>query len=127
MDDSPVDLRRHVAAVVDGTLSLDRFQQWFAEAQDDIELNGCDEHVALASRIENHLAEYTSGHIDAQGFRREFSSFAPARTVVVAAWGGHAPRTSRSFGSSPPSTHATESVRWPQGLPLGTPVATRSA
>lgn len=71
MDGSPeaVNLRRNVAALLDHTVSIDVFHDWFFSVLWDIEQSASDDDVSLAATIENRLAEYTGGHISAEALR----------------------------------------------------------
>lgn len=64
MDGSVPNLRLQIAALLDGTTDLYRFQLWVGRAEGAIELHGTDEEIDLLNRVINILAEYTGNHID---------------------------------------------------------------
>lgn len=66
MEGSVPNLRLHITALLEGIISLDAFQRWFAAAEAAIEIYGSDADVDLASTVFNRLAEYTGEHISAQ-------------------------------------------------------------
>ena len=68
LDGSLPDLRRHIAALLDGLMPLDRFLDWYFANSDAIEFEGSDEDVALLNRVFHVYSEYTSDYIDAAQF-----------------------------------------------------------
>ncbi|MBA2518183.1 MAG: hypothetical protein H0V24_00800 [Chloroflexia bacterium] len=62
-----LDLEGQIASLVRGSLSLNGFRQWFANAMWDIELAGDEDTMRFAYLVENRLAEFTGGFISAQG------------------------------------------------------------
>jgi hypothetical protein len=64
MDGSVPDLRRQIAALLDGMIDLDQFQDWFLMAETAIEQRGSEEDVDLLDQVILLLAEYTGDHID---------------------------------------------------------------
>ena len=58
------DLRGQIAALVSGTIPLDRLMDWYFANWTTIEFEGGDEDVALLNRVFHLYAEYTSGYID---------------------------------------------------------------
>jgi hypothetical protein len=58
------DLRGQIAAVVSGTIPLDRFLDWYFANLNTIEVEGSDEDVDLMNGVFNRYAEYTSDYID---------------------------------------------------------------
>lgn len=65
MDGSLPDLRGHLAALIDGDITLDQFLDWYWTNHDTIEFEGCDEDVDLLNGVFLSYAEYTSDYIDA--------------------------------------------------------------
>ena len=65
MDGSVPDLRRQLAGLFSGTVTLVQFQRWVGLNSLPIELHGSDEELELLNVIEVRLAEYTSDSIDA--------------------------------------------------------------
>lgn len=57
------DVRRQIAALLDGMIDLDQFQDWFIQSETAIEQRGTDEELDLSDRVMLLLAEYTGGHI----------------------------------------------------------------
>lgn len=68
MDGPLPDLRGQIAALVNGTIPLNRFMDWYFANSNTIEFEGRDEDVALLNRVFHVYAEYTSGYIDAAQF-----------------------------------------------------------
>jgi hypothetical protein len=62
------DLRGQIAALVSGTISLDRFMGWYFANWNTIEFEGSDEDVALLNRVFHLYAEYTSDYIGTSQF-----------------------------------------------------------
>jgi hypothetical protein len=62
------DLRGQIAALVSGTIPLDRFLDWYFANSDTIEFEGSDEDVDLLMGVFTRYAEYTSDYIDASQF-----------------------------------------------------------
>ena len=58
-----IDLRTHFGMLLDRSVSVRDFRQWFVNSQWNIELEGDDDTVDLMSLIELRLAELTSGYI----------------------------------------------------------------
>jgi hypothetical protein len=75
-----VNARRHLAGLLLQEESLDTFVDWFIHALWDIEHRAGDEDIDLAWRIENRLAERSSGYVtDAEllaGLRDDAREFA---------------------------------------------------
>ncbi len=65
MDGSIPDLRRQLAALLTGTVTLVQFQRWIGLNSLAFELHGSDDDLELLNLIEVRLAEYTSDYIDA--------------------------------------------------------------
>ena len=63
MDGSVPDLRRQVAALLDGAIDLNQFQDWFMLSETAIEQRGTDEEVDLLGQVTLLLAEYSGDHI----------------------------------------------------------------
>jgi hypothetical protein len=61
------DLRRHLAGLVDGSISIDQFHSWFVECEPAVEQWGNDEDVDLANLVFSRFAEYTSKYIGEPG------------------------------------------------------------
>jgi hypothetical protein len=59
------DIRLQLTGLLEGTIDLDQFQDWFASTAMDIERLGTDAEVDLLNRVQNLLAEYTGDHISA--------------------------------------------------------------
>jgi hypothetical protein len=59
------DLRGQIAALVSGTIPLDRFMDWYFANSNTIEFEGSDEDVDLMNGVFLCYAEYTSDDIDA--------------------------------------------------------------
>lgn len=57
------DLEAHLGRLLTGSLALDGFRQWFANALWEIEAEGSDDTIDLANLVENRLAEYSGGYI----------------------------------------------------------------
>ena len=57
------DLESHLGTLLRGSLELDAFRHWFANALWEIEAEGSDDTIDLANLIENRLAEYSGGYI----------------------------------------------------------------
>lgn len=68
MEGSLLDLRGHLAALIDGDITLDQFLDWYWTNHDTIEFEGSDEDVDLLNLVFLVNAEYTSGYIDATQF-----------------------------------------------------------
>ncbi len=68
MDGSLPDLRGHLAALIDGIISLDRFLDWYWANADAIEFEGSDDEVEFLNLVFLLNAEYTSGYSDASQF-----------------------------------------------------------
>ena len=68
LDGSLPDLRGHLAALIDGDITLDHFLEWYWTNHDTIEFEGSDEDVDLLNLVFLVNAEYTSDYIDAKGF-----------------------------------------------------------
>ena len=62
------DLRGQIAALVSGTIPLDRFMDWYFANWNTIEFEGSDEDVDLMNGVFLRYAEYTSDYIDASQF-----------------------------------------------------------
>ena len=65
MAGSMPDLRGQIAALVDGSIPLDRLLDWYWANADAIEFGGSDEDVELLNLVAGLLDEYTGDHIDA--------------------------------------------------------------
>jgi hypothetical protein len=65
LDGSVPDLRRQLAGLLDGTVSLVQFQRWLGLNDVAIELYGSDEDVDLMHEVAGLLDEYTGDYIDA--------------------------------------------------------------
>ena len=65
LNDSLPDLRGQIAALVSGTIPLDRFLDWYFANSGTIEFEGSDEDVDLLNGVFLRYAEYTSDYIDA--------------------------------------------------------------
>jgi hypothetical protein len=63
MNADDFDLRGQLGKVLAGELSLDAFRQWFASALWIAESDADEETLNFALLVENHLAEFTGGHI----------------------------------------------------------------
>lgn len=88
MAGSSADIRRQLAALLDGTITLDQFQRWFASAAMFIEFHGDDAEVNLSHRVLNLLAQYTGDHIgasDVPRLLREETSFVGSASVSAVA------------------------------------------
>ncbi len=68
LDGSLPDLRGHLAALIDGDITLDQFLDWYWANHDAIEFEGSDEDVDLLNLVFLVNAEYTSDYIDASQF-----------------------------------------------------------
>jgi hypothetical protein len=92
MADSPViafTLRERLADLIEGTVSLEEFDEWFAVntwEDSNVSLDA----RQLASRIELVLGEFTSGHWTWPEARQELANLAQRMEVV---WGGAPIRT----------------------------------
>ena len=80
------DVRWHLGRLLSQAESLRDFAEWFIDAQWSIELDGSDEDVELAARIENRFGAYSSGYIsedelvaDLRGDAAEFGVAVPPR------------------------------------------------
>src|SRR5713101_2881731 len=92
MADSPVTaftLREHLNDLVEGTTTLDEFDEWFAVNTWD-DSNVSVDARQLASRVELILAEFTSGHWTWPEALRELASLTQR---IEVAWGGALIRT----------------------------------
>jgi len=58
-----LDVREHLGRLLSQAESLRDFAGWFIDAQWSIELDGSDEDVELAARIENRFGAYSSGYV----------------------------------------------------------------
>lgn len=58
------DLRSHLGMLIERSLGVRDFMQWFANAKWAIDLEGDDDTFDLMSLVELRLAELTSGYID---------------------------------------------------------------
>lgn len=61
-----LDLEGQIGRLVKGSLDVERFRQWFANALWDIELAADGDMVRFAYLVENRLAEFTGGYISEQ-------------------------------------------------------------
>ena len=61
-------LRGQTAALVSGTIPLDRFLDWYFANWNAIGFEGSDEDVDLMNGVFNRYAEYTSDYIEASQF-----------------------------------------------------------
>ena len=68
MDGSVPDLRGHLAALIDGDITLNQFLDWYWANHDTIEFEGSDDDVELLNFVFLVNAEYTSDYIDATQF-----------------------------------------------------------
>jgi hypothetical protein len=82
MAGSSRDVFGQVAALLDGTIDLCQFQEWFASAAVAIEVQGSDDDIALSNFVMNLLAEYTGDHIRGPDLLRALSE-APGRTAAA--------------------------------------------
>lgn len=58
------DLLPYLTRLLNGSLALDDFRHWFANALWDIESDGDPATIDLAYLVENRLAEFSGGHFD---------------------------------------------------------------
>jgi len=63
MNADDFDLRGQLGKVLAGELPLDAFRQWFASALWIAESEADEETLKFAYLVENHLAEFSGGHI----------------------------------------------------------------
>jgi hypothetical protein len=68
LDGSLPDLRGHLAALIDGVVSLGRFLNWYWANADTIEFEGSDDDVELLNLVAGLVDEYSGGYIDAVEF-----------------------------------------------------------
>lgn len=66
---SDLGMREHLAGFLAGNDSVLAFQHWFARAMPEIEADADEDTYELALHVENRLAEFTGGHIDANRLR----------------------------------------------------------
>ena len=58
-----LDLFSHLGSLLSGSVPLESFRQWFANALWDLEESADDDTVEFAYLLENRLAEYSGGYI----------------------------------------------------------------
>jgi hypothetical protein len=63
MNADDLDLRGQLGNLLAGELSLDAFRHWFASALWMAESDADEETLNFAYLVENHLAEFSGGHI----------------------------------------------------------------
>jgi hypothetical protein len=78
------DLRGQIAALVSGTISLDRFMDWYFANWNTIEFEGSDDDVNLMSVVFLRYAEYTSDYINSSQLLDALSTDSLAESGLAA-------------------------------------------
>lgn len=70
-------IRQHLLRYLDSHWSFDEFQDWLIDVMWRIGEDGDTRAAALANRIENRLAEFTSGYVDEARLRDALRALVP--------------------------------------------------
>jgi hypothetical protein len=91
-------IRAYLAMLLDDSIDLQTFEDWFVRNTWNIHLSGSVAAESVTFAIEESLSEYSSRHIDEQRLRQELSQILHAENKVVEV---DAPRPVYSFKFAP--------------------------
>ena len=124
------DLLGHLGGMLSGRVPLDAFRHWFANALWALEESADEDTLDFAYLVENRLAEYSGGHVEAADLVRALRADLDQRLAAVRrsatpqdAWRVIAPRassTARTIDRRAPSWSAGRGT-----IPLGSADAAR--
>ena len=80
---SELELRRELAAVLNGDVSLDDFEDWFTVASWNAHKDSSPVAQKLVGAIELRLGEYSNGHLSVVELHRELEGLLRAEPVQV--------------------------------------------
>lgn len=81
-------IRERLARYLHKEISLEQFEDWLVQRSWNMHLDSDKSAQKLASAIELHLAEYSSGHLDESGLRNELIRFFTKYSVQISFGGG---------------------------------------
>lgn len=76
------ELRQRIAALVNGEVSLDDFEDWFAAASWNAHLDSSPEAQRLVGAVELRLSELSSDHLSFREFLEELEALVRSERVV---------------------------------------------